>query len=46
MDTDSPDLPLVQIDDLVRPMTEEEYADYVANVTSRPGGPEMETPTE
>ena len=46
MATDSPDRPLVQIDDLIRPMTDEELADYIANVTSRPGGPEMETPTE
>ena len=38
--------PNIQIDDEVREMTDEEYADYVTNVTSRPGGPEMENWTE
>ena len=40
MDLELPDRPLVQIDDVVRPMTDEEYVDYVTNVTSRPGNPE------
>lgn len=46
MDTDLPDRPLVQIDDLIRPMKDEELADYIANVASRPGGPEMENWTD
>lgn len=46
MDTAHPERPLVQIDDVVREMTDEELADYIKNVTSRPGGPELETVPE
>ena len=40
MDTAQPERPLVQVNDFVRPMTDDEYADYVADVISRPGNPE------
>lgn len=35
------DYPLIQIDDLVRPMNEIEYSEYVSNITSKTGAPEL-----
>ena len=35
------DYPLIQIDDLVRPMNETEYLEYVSDITSKTGAPEL-----
>ena len=46
MDSAQPDRPLIQIDHLVRPMTDEELADYIVNVVNRPAAPERQTSTD
>lgn len=40
MDTETPDRPNIQIDDLVRPMTDEEYAEWMARPEPEPLGGE------
>jgi hypothetical protein len=36
MDTETNERPNIQIDDLVRPMTDEEYAEYLAQPAPEP----------
>ena len=36
MDTETNERPLIQIDDLVRPMTDEEYAEWLAQPKPEP----------
>ena len=40
MDTETNERPNIQIDDLVRPMTDEEYAEWLARPVSKPLGGE------
>lgn len=39
---DEPTRPLIQIDDLVREMTDEEYAEYEARIADTPALPSAE----
>ena len=40
MDSGSPERPMVQVDNEVRPMTDDEYELWVSTVSSKSGAPE------
>ncbi len=42
MDTELPKRPLVQIDELVREMTDEEYQFWLTEIASKSGAPETQ----